>query len=201
MLLTAAADEFEQKGYAGSTIRAILDKTGLTKGALYHHFDSKDGLAQALVSEQFKPELKQPTFDSPLLHVVEVTALAALAFETDVCFRAAFRLVADSTLTGLASRQVPSRDWELIFRGRMDESRRIGELSDRSSSQAVSLVVVAQFWGLAELARRSRPADGPVLRLGLRDFWRLLIPALLSDQMSEPWYARAVDSLFEPTED
>jgi TetR/AcrR family transcriptional repressor of nem operon len=37
------------KGYAGTTLDDILDATGLTKGAFFHHFDSKAELARAVL--------------------------------------------------------------------------------------------------------------------------------------------------------
>lgn len=48
-ILDAAEGLVLDHGFAGTTIEAILERTGFTKGAFFHHFASKDELAQALV--------------------------------------------------------------------------------------------------------------------------------------------------------
>ena len=41
-ILSAAERLFAQKGYAKTTLQDIIDTTGLSKGAVYHHFKSKE---------------------------------------------------------------------------------------------------------------------------------------------------------------
>ena len=41
----AAAALFAEKGYAHTTLQDIIDATGLSKGAVYHHFQSKEEIA------------------------------------------------------------------------------------------------------------------------------------------------------------
>jgi AcrR family transcriptional regulator len=49
-ILDAATELFNQRGYAGTSIRDIAERLGMTKGALYYHFASKDDLLQAMVT-------------------------------------------------------------------------------------------------------------------------------------------------------
>lgn len=44
-ILHQAAELFNQQGYAGSSISDIMRVTGLQKGGIYNHFQSKDDLA------------------------------------------------------------------------------------------------------------------------------------------------------------
>jgi AcrR family transcriptional regulator len=44
-ILQQAAELFNQQGYAGSSISDIMRVTGLQKGGIYNHFQSKDELA------------------------------------------------------------------------------------------------------------------------------------------------------------
>ncbi len=44
-IIRQAAELFNQKGYAGSSIADIMQATGLKKGGIYNHFPSKDELA------------------------------------------------------------------------------------------------------------------------------------------------------------
>lgn len=48
-ILDAAEQLFLEFGYGGTTVEAILDRTGTTKGAFFHHFASKQALARALI--------------------------------------------------------------------------------------------------------------------------------------------------------
>jgi AcrR family transcriptional regulator len=50
-ILTAAIDVFGEVGYPAAGWSAIIERTGMTKGALYHHFDSKEALASAIIEE------------------------------------------------------------------------------------------------------------------------------------------------------
>lgn len=50
-LLRAAFREFHQKGYGGADLDQILRRAGVTKGALYYHFQSKKGLGYAVIEE------------------------------------------------------------------------------------------------------------------------------------------------------
>ena len=46
-IIHQAAELFNQKGYAGSSIADVMQATGLKKGGIYNHFKSKDELALA----------------------------------------------------------------------------------------------------------------------------------------------------------
>ncbi len=48
----AAAEEFDRVGYDGTPLSAILRRGGVTKGAFYFHFSSKEALAVALTRLQ-----------------------------------------------------------------------------------------------------------------------------------------------------
>lgn len=50
-LLLAALASFAEQGFDATSVQALLDATGLSKGAFYHHFASKDALLDAVVDE------------------------------------------------------------------------------------------------------------------------------------------------------
>jgi AcrR family transcriptional regulator len=50
-ILNAAIDVFGEVGYSAAGWGTIIERTGMTKGALYHHFDSKESLASAIIDE------------------------------------------------------------------------------------------------------------------------------------------------------
>lgn len=51
-LLDAAGEEFSRKGYEGAGLGGVVARAGLTKGALFHHFPDKRGLARAWLDER-----------------------------------------------------------------------------------------------------------------------------------------------------
>jgi AcrR family transcriptional regulator len=65
-ILGRAAELFNRQGYAGASLSDIMDATGLQKGGIYNHFDSKDTIALEafdygfnLVSERFTAYIKE----------------------------------------------------------------------------------------------------------------------------------------------
>ena len=43
-LLETATELFAEKGYAGASVREIVEKAGVSKPVLYYYFKSKEGL-------------------------------------------------------------------------------------------------------------------------------------------------------------
>src|SRR5260370_20337851 len=50
-LLRAAFQEMHRSGFRNADLDAVLARAGVTKGALYHHFDNKEALGYAVVDE------------------------------------------------------------------------------------------------------------------------------------------------------
>ena len=53
MILSAAIQEFLEKGFTSASLRNIAQKAGVTTGALYGYYDSKEDLFEALVGEHY----------------------------------------------------------------------------------------------------------------------------------------------------
>ena len=51
-LLQVAAEMFAQHGYSETTMAELIARSGLTKGAFYFHFSSKEQLALAVIEEK-----------------------------------------------------------------------------------------------------------------------------------------------------
>lgn len=49
-LLRISADLFAERGYTATTVRDIADAAGILSGSLYHHFDSKESMVDAILS-------------------------------------------------------------------------------------------------------------------------------------------------------
>ena len=71
-ILDAAALLFLQKGYQNTTLQDIIDATKLSKGAVYHHFRSKEEIAQR-VGDRLGDQMWEP-----LRHIRDDPALTGL---------------------------------------------------------------------------------------------------------------------------
>jgi AcrR family transcriptional regulator len=58
-LLQAAAHVYAAHGFAGATLDDVAEEAGLTKGAVYGHFGSKDNLLVALMEEYLAAEIAE----------------------------------------------------------------------------------------------------------------------------------------------
>lgn len=56
-LLTVAFELFHEKGFMATGVNDIVAVSGLTKGAIYHHFKDKSALLSAVIEEVIRPRL------------------------------------------------------------------------------------------------------------------------------------------------
>jgi TetR/AcrR family transcriptional repressor of nem operon len=54
-LLERAFEEIHRSGFRSASLDSILEDAGVTKGALYHHFESKAELGYAVIEEVVRP--------------------------------------------------------------------------------------------------------------------------------------------------
>jgi AcrR family transcriptional regulator len=50
-LIAAARELFGARGYDGTSIEAVLESAGVARGALYHHFPTKEALCDAVLDQ------------------------------------------------------------------------------------------------------------------------------------------------------
>src|SRR5215510_1565957 len=65
-IVEAAAPIFNQRGYEGSSLNDLMEATGLKKGGIYRHFESKEELAAEAFDYTWEVAMK-----ARLLHVDE----------------------------------------------------------------------------------------------------------------------------------
>ncbi|MHB9864505.1 ScbR family autoregulator-binding transcription factor [Streptomyces sp. YIM S03343] len=93
-VIHAAAQVFAERGYAAATIAEILDRAGVTKGALYFHFDSKEALARGVIEAQISDNRCMPR-ELKLQEWVDMGMMLAHQVPRDVILLAGIRLSAD----------------------------------------------------------------------------------------------------------
>jgi AcrR family transcriptional regulator len=113
VLIATARQLFADRGYAGVATEEIVSAAGVTRGALYHHFDGKAGLFKA-VFEQIEAELAQRFANEALSKSDPWEAMVAgLELFLEVCREPEVRQIAlldaPSVLGWTAWREIESR--------------------------------------------------------------------------------------------
>ncbi|WP_326553866.1 TetR/AcrR family transcriptional regulator [Micromonospora sp. NBC_01813] len=76
-LIASALELFEQRGFDRTSVQEIADQARLTKGAFYHHFESKDDLLRHIQEEYLEAQLAaiqqiEASSDDPRVRVAEL---------------------------------------------------------------------------------------------------------------------------------
>ncbi|MFI7024460.1 TetR/AcrR family transcriptional regulator [Micromonospora sp. NPDC049900] len=80
-LITSALELFERRGFDRTSVQEIADQARLTKGAFYHHFESKDDLLRHIQEEYLEAQLAaieriESGSDDPKVRVAELIRLS-----------------------------------------------------------------------------------------------------------------------------
>ncbi|MFE4829846.1 ScbR family autoregulator-binding transcription factor [Streptomyces sp. NPDC056672] len=174
-ILEAAGAVFAEHGYASATLSMVMEKAGVTKGALYHHFKSKEALAQAVLDVQ--PELGAiPPHPSKIQQIVDITFAFSERMLTDPLVRGSTRLSTDQDVGPQVDYSSPYRDWPNLLVQLLEEARDQGELLPTVNLRDAAEYLTGAYGGvqLMSLALTQR-AD---LRSRLSVLWGYLLPNL-----------------------
>ncbi|WP_433161600.1 TetR/AcrR family transcriptional regulator [Kribbella sp. CA-247076] len=105
LLLGIARERFVEQGYRATAMDDIVQRAGLAKGALYHHFSGKDALFKA-VYDVVLEETAEAVMAAALAETDPWAAVrAGLSAFLDACLQPAFRrIVIIDSVTVLAAR-------------------------------------------------------------------------------------------------
>ncbi|WP_327177407.1 TetR/AcrR family transcriptional regulator [Streptomyces sp. NBC_01335] len=173
-LLRAAAEAFDEFGYAGASINLILKRAGLTTGALYFHFDSKEHLARAVMNAQ--PQTIVPKLNSAgMQRLVDITLSWSHQLQVDPLLRAGVRLTGEQSTFGTAD-ATPYQAWSGIMAECLRQAEANGELQAGVSPEELGEFVTAACTGMqmfsAVVSGRKDLSDRTM------KMWRLLLPGV-----------------------
>ncbi|MFH0180165.1 ScbR family autoregulator-binding transcription factor [Streptomyces cacaoi] len=150
-ILTAAAKVFEERGYQAATISEILLTAGVTKGALYFHFPSKEDLAEGVIHEQ-DHDLPIPLRACKVQQLVDTVVLHAYRLRTDPLVRAGVRLALDQQAQGL-DRSGPFLRWSDVGIALLEQAQAQGELMPHIVPAETADVLVGAFAGVQAMSQ------------------------------------------------
>ncbi|MFG2601675.1 ScbR family autoregulator-binding transcription factor [Streptomyces sp. NPDC048462] len=180
-LVHAGAEMFNRNGYANATLGQIAVAAGMTKGALYFHFSSKDGLADA-VQERGRAMLQGFVTERweagvpPVQMLIDMTHWLARTLHDDPVIRASFRITNEC-----AGRQPPvtdfHQDWITEVLRLLDQAREAGALRARATGNGPATLLSATVCGIGVLAGTGMPF--PLLSDRVAALWEPLLSALV----------------------
>ncbi|MFJ3723925.1 ScbR family autoregulator-binding transcription factor [Streptomyces sp. NPDC090045] len=179
-ILDGAAAAFDRSGFEGTSLSDVVKHAGVTKGALYFHFPSKEALARTLMDEQFQVAEHLPTIENPGLQtVIDLTHQMAHGLRTDVRIRAAIRLVVEfGSFTH--PDPTPYDTWIATCRSCLTPAQEVGDIHATVDIQALAALLVAAFTGIQVTSHvRTRREDLPAR---VTDLWNFLLPTIVPPQ-------------------
>ena len=182
-ILDAAMNLFSEVGYAAAGLGEIIERAGMTKGALYHHFDSKEALATAIIEQG--DNLIQDAFG----HVCQSSSPAlenlihGVFVVTDLLVSDKAARTAEQLTRGLAEfNNAASHVWPNRLEAMTIQASRAiteGDLRDSLDPQVVSESILNAMLGAQLLSTAAQNADH-ITRL-TRSL-ELLLPAIVAEQ-------------------
>jgi AcrR family transcriptional regulator len=158
-ILQRAAEVFAERGYGDTTLSELIARSGLTKGAFYFHFASKEQLALAVLEEKQR-QWRELVQDRVLAKPRAIDQLLALGpamirlHREDPGAYSAQRLTRDlARVPELADRvRAQTRDWIELVAGIVSRAQRDGDLAMKPDATALATVLVAATDGLKDLS-------------------------------------------------
>jgi AcrR family transcriptional regulator len=155
-ILVAAADAFERNGYQGASLAEILDRAGVTKGALYFHFSSKEEIARTILIAH-EPALRRRGSEWSALPTVGATLLAAVdviadELRVDPVARAAVRLDLDPGFQPRPRPPGPFAMWQSVVERIVSDAKSEHRMITTGSARSSAELVVQQIVGILALA-------------------------------------------------
>ncbi len=182
-MLEASALVFARRGYEGASFAELIAESGLTKGAFYFHFSSKQELALETMRHKQQQLVEAitaalPATTSALERLAGLLRARARALDTDESLWCVLRLGAElGRVRGPTSEYSRLNEWpielfaDLVRQGQVAGSIR-ADLDPRATGEAIFATIVGmdtlalQLTGGTDLAARTEGLLD-VLRLGL----------------------------------
>ncbi|MEU7584224.1 ScbR family autoregulator-binding transcription factor [Streptomyces sp. NPDC041068] len=173
VVLEAAAEVFGECGYERAAILDILKRAGVTKGALYFHFPSKEALAHAVIEEQLGVAAEAQTGHG-LQGAIDLTQEIAHGLQHDVMLRASIRLTLEATFDSPVP--APYHAWVGVIERLLAEAQERGEVMPQVEPNDTAMMIVGSFTGIQVM---SEILTGRVdLSARITKFWQHVLPGI-----------------------
>ncbi|MFB7515245.1 ScbR family autoregulator-binding transcription factor [Streptomyces sp. NPDC056144] len=200
-IISGAAEQFERNGYFGTSLDDITRAAGVSKGAFYFHFSSKEQVAAAVM------EIAEGRFEdvmtdspcgetvSPLQHLIDIThGINRLLHEEPVA-RAAVRLLREWPLE-----TPPKFDhyslWHETAQKHFQLAADRSELKEGAPKNSACALASATLFSLEGFRRPAGSTDETQQRLA--DLWDVLLPAITPVDVVDAYRTSPPEGCVEP---
>lgn len=187
-IIDAAADVVHRKGYPSASLADIVAAAGVTKGALYFHFRSKEDIAHAIVDTEHERasagavEILEHN-DDPLRVMLEMCHDLSQRLQHDPIVAAGIRLTTDSTTFETPIKE-PYLDWMQTFAALARKGQESGRFVADFDADSFGQFISPAYTGVqlvSDSVTGRNDLDARLTRM-----WTILVRALVpADDVSE----------------
>lgn len=203
-IIRGAAEVFDRYGYAAATLSDVIGHGGVTKGALYFHFKSKEEVARAVVEEQHRLS-SGPTRawlaqegTGGLEAVIKATQLLAVQLTSDVVVRAGIRLTLEHGTFG-ALQADPYIEWVALVKELLQRAIDEGDVRSTVGAEELARFICGSFTGIQLLSEVLTGRQD--LRRRVEEMWTIVFPSLVPARKIQHFRRIAAAFPEEPNED
>ena len=166
-LLAAAFAEIHRHGFQAASITQILADTGLTKGALYHHFPDKKALGLAVIDDMIRPQLAAMMF-APLAETRQPLAAMQALLETKAAEPDPWVVTLGCPLNNLIQEMSPVdetfrlqlnrlfQDWVVVLTQALERGKKSGEVKKAVNAADTAFFIVSALEGCIGMSKNTQ---------------------------------------------
>jgi AcrR family transcriptional regulator len=170
-ILRTAFEEFYRYGFQGGSLNRIVKETGLTKGALFHHFAGKQELGYAVVDEVIWPRFKEIWIDPLAQSEDPITDTKRVMLHMTEKGGPRGSLVQGCPVNNLAQEMSPLDEefrrrlekiyaaWRLAFKTALANGIKAGKVRKDVSPAKVAAFIVAALTGIIGTAKNAQDRE------------------------------------------
>ena len=166
-MLEAAFTEIYRNGFQAASLSQILADTGLTKGALYHHFPDKKALGLAVVEEVIRPSMAAMMF-APLLETERPLAALQALLQSKAAINKPTMVMLGCPLNNLMQEMSPVdetfrvrlkalfQDWVDVVAAALKRGQKAGEVRPDVAAGETAFFIVSALEGCIGMSKNTQ---------------------------------------------
>jgi TetR/AcrR family transcriptional regulator, transcriptional repressor for nem operon len=180
-LLQAAFGEIHRSGFRGSDVASILHAAGVTKGAMYHHFESKEALGYAVVDEIIADIMREKwqaplqSASNPIDALVEIVGATSLLAEHIECGCPLNNIAQEMSPLDEGFRRRTAKvfdEWRQAIARALRDGKVRGLVAGDVEPEEIATFLIAAYEGYISLAKNFQDTAG--LTTGLKILMRYI---------------------------
>lgn len=169
-ILEAAFQEIHRNGFQGMRLDDVVAATGLTKGALYHHFPNKQALGYAVIDDIIREIIRQiwllplASSDKPMAEMISFIARLDTLMDGDI-------VTLGCPMNNLAQEMSPLdegfrtrldalyQEWREGIQSALERTQQAGDIRADVDCNKVATFVLAALAGCIGVAKNAQSSE------------------------------------------